>query len=417
MIHPNRGAEGDSPRSDRVIAVCPVLPYPPIGGGHKRTLRLLEAIDRAGGTPHILTNDPGQPGAADELRSRGWFVDIMDEPPQRLLTRVRQHLERRPSPLLPRMSARLAELAPEAAFVQFESPQSSYYWDGVNGSKVILSTQNVDSELLATVARGMPLLSVARLRWANRSLSMRTVERRAARRADAVLCVSDHDQQYFERFSNTVLNVPNGVDNELFDIDPALPDSEDVVFIGQFDYTPNETGVLRFLREGWPTVREARPRARLLLAGKGMHGPLEREARAAERVEPLGLVRDVVEFLKQSRLVVSPLWQGGGTHIKVLEGMAAARPVVITPRSSHGLGFVDGLHGLVGATPSDLAHLTVELLADRERSEELARAGRELADAYRWERTTEQAESLYRDWLENPADADTAPPFSTCTPA
>ena len=417
MTPQNRGAVGDPPRSDRVIAVCPVLPYPPIGGGHKRTLRLLEAIARAGGVPHILTNDPGQPGAADELRSRGWFVDIIEETPQRLPTRIRQHVERRPSPVLPRTRARLAELAPQAAFVQFESPQSAYYWDGVNGSKVVLSTQNVDSELLATVARSMPPLSVGRLRYANRSLSMRSVERRAARRADAVLCVSDHDQRYFERFSHTVLNVPNGVDSELFDIDPVLPDSEDVVFIGQLDYAPNEIGLLRFLRDGWPIVREARPRARLLLAGKGMHGVLEREARAADRVEPLGVVRDVRELLEQSRLVVSPLWQGGGTHLKVLEGMAAARPVVITPRSAHGLGFEDGVHGTLGSTPSDLGHLAVELLGDRRRSEELARAGRELAESYRWERTTEQAESLYRDWLTNPADAGAPPAFCASTSA
>lgn len=97
--------------------------------------------------------------------------------------------------------------------------------------------------------------------------------------------------------------------------------------------------------------------------------------------------------------------------------MAAARPVVITPRSAHGLGFEDGVHGVVGSTPSELGHLAVELLGDRLRSEELARAGRMLADTYRWERATEQAESLYRDWLTNEADAGTPRPFCTSTSA
>jgi polysaccharide biosynthesis protein PslH len=371
----------------------------------KRTLRLVEAIDRAGGHPHILTTDPGLPGSADVLRSRGWAVDVVEEIPQRLPARVRQHLERRPSPILPAVKARLAELAGQAAFVQFESPQSAYYWEEVDDTRVILSTQNVDSQMLASVARGMPRTSLQRLRFTNRSLAMRSVERRAVPRADAVLCVSDHDQRYFERYSDQVIRVPNGVDNEFFGIDATLPDSEDVVFIGQFDYPPNQVGVLRFLREGWPLLGASRPRARLLLAGKGMSDELAREAAATERVDALGLVRDATEVLERSRLVVVPLWQGGGTHLKVLEGLAAARPVVGTPLSMEGLGVEHGLHCMVGADPPELAYLTAELLADRDRSEQLARAGRELAGASRWERTTEPAEHLYREWLRSPRSA------------
>lgn len=389
--------------SARVIVVCPLLPYPPVGGGVKRTLRLLEAIERAGGMPHVLTTDPGRPGAADALRSRGWIVDVADEIPQGLPERVRQHIERRPSPILPAVKARLAQLSPEAAFVQFESPQSAYYWDEVAGTRVILSTQNVDSEVLAMVAHGMPRFSVPRLRFMNRSLSMRSVERQAAARAHAVLCVSEHDQRYFERYSTRVVEVPNGVDNEFFGVDPVLPESEDVVFIGQFDYPPNERGMLRFLREGWPLVSAACPSARLLLAGKGMAGALADEAATAERVEPLGFVPDARELVEQSRLVLVPLWQGGGTRLKVLEALAAARPVVGTPLAVEGIGFEHGRHGLVGADPPELAHQVAELLADRDRSEQFARAGRELADGCRWERTTKPAERLYREWLSAPA--------------
>src|SRR5205085_4999997 len=207
-------------------------------------------------------------------------------------------------------------------------------------TRVILSTQNVDSEVLAMVARGMPRISVPRIRFMNRSLSMRSVERQAAARAQAVLCVSDHDQRYFERYSNRVVEVPNGVDNEFFGVDPALPESEDVVFIGQFDYPPNDRGVLRFLREGWPLVRAACPRARLLLAGKGMTGALADEAAAAERVEPLGFVPDAGELLEQSRLVLVPLWQGGGTRLEVLAALAVARPVAVPQLEGEVTGLV-----------------------------------------------------------------------------
>ena len=72
--------------------ISPLLPEPPVTGGQKRTLRLLEAMDRAGLHPHILTADPGEPGAAERLRMRGWAVEVDPEPRAgRCWTGVRQH--------------------------------------------------------------------------------------------------------------------------------------------------------------------------------------------------------------------------------------------------------------------------------------------------------------------------------------
>ncbi|MGC1851482.1 MAG: hypothetical protein WA687_03470, partial [Solirubrobacterales bacterium] len=66
-----------------MIAVCPVLPHPPESGGRKRTLRILEAAERAGLGLHLLTTEVGEPGAAEALRARGWTVEILAEPPGR----------------------------------------------------------------------------------------------------------------------------------------------------------------------------------------------------------------------------------------------------------------------------------------------------------------------------------------------
>ena len=88
------------------MVLSPVMPYPALGGGHKRTLRLIEAIERAGGLPHVLTDDPGLPGGADELRRRGWTVELVEEREPTLPSRARQHLRRLPSPYLTRIEAR-----------------------------------------------------------------------------------------------------------------------------------------------------------------------------------------------------------------------------------------------------------------------------------------------------------------------
>ncbi|MFN2617712.1 MAG: glycosyltransferase family 4 protein [Thermoleophilaceae bacterium] len=391
----------DPPDQRRAVVVSAVMPYPATGGGHKRTLRLLEAIERSGGSPHLLTSDPGQPGGAEELRRRGWTVEVVDEPPPGRLARARQHVRRLPSPYLAGVAARLRALAPSAAFVQIEHTQSAYYTGALEGVRWILSLHNVDSQMLESVARGQRPLSLGWARAWNRTLALRAVERRAVPRATAVLCVSERDRDHFSGRAERLLLVPNGVDDEFFEVPEGLPEGEDVIFFGQFDYPPNALGVERFLREGWPALARERPGARLRLVGQRMSPELARLAAGGERVEVVGFVDDVTQELAASRLVIVPLWQGGGTRLKVLESLAACRPVVGTPLGVEGIGFEHDRHGLVAEEPRSLAAAAAELLGDAERSARLALSGRGLAESYRWVRATEPAQELYRSWLDS----------------
>jgi glycosyltransferase involved in cell wall biosynthesis len=358
---------------------------------------LIEAIARAGGTPHLLTSDPGEPGAADVLRERGWIVEQVEEPAPSSLSRLRQHLARRPSPYLHHVAKRLREVASESAFVQIEHTQNAYYWDSIGETKSVLSLHNIDSQMLASIMRGTH--GFQWLRAANRALSMRSVERRAVSRADVVLTVSERDLRHFEHRARRVLEVPNGIDDEFFEIPTDLPATEDVLFFGHLNYPPNEIGLVRFLREGWPQLAAARPRARLLVAGKGVSARLASLLDEQERVVSLGFVPDLLALLRQSRLVLVPLWHGGGTRFKVLEALASARPIVGTPQGVEEIGFVSGRHGLLEDDPGGLAAAAARLLEDEQLSRSLAKDGRELAERFRWSHALESLEPLYREWL------------------
>jgi polysaccharide biosynthesis protein PslH len=382
------------------VIVSSVMPHPPISGGHKRTLRLMEAIARAGAIPHLLTIDRGQPGAAEELEARDWRVDVLLEAPPSLGSRLRQHAARRPGQYLSSVDRRLRELAPDAAFVQFEHPLNAYYWDAIGRARSVLSTHNVDSELLRGSARNMRGLRRARL--TNRALAMRSAERRAARRADAVLAVSEHDRNYFSELSDRVLIAPNGVDPEFFELAVELPDNHDVLFFANYNHPPNADGIARFLAEGWPRLASHDQDARLLLAGGEMPDALAAQADREARVVRLGFVPGLPDLLGRSRLVLVPLWHGGGTRLKVLEALASARPVVGTPLGVEQIGVEDGRHAVIARTPAELADEAVALMGDPERSMALGQAGRSLAETFRWERALAGAEELYRGWIAEP---------------
>jgi glycosyltransferase involved in cell wall biosynthesis len=190
------------------------------------------------------------------------------------------------------------------------------------------------------------------------------------------------------------LLAPNGVDDEFF-LTPASDAGERAFFFGHFGYEANRRGVDRFLAEGWPAVLHLRPGARLAIAGGGMDEALRLRLAHVEGVEVLGLVADLPGALAAARAVIVPIWEGGGTRLKVLEALAAGRAVVGTSLGVSGVGFEDGRHGLIGESAQELAGALAVLLADPLRAAAIGTEGRMLAQRYRWPEALAGASALY----------------------
>jgi glycosyltransferase involved in cell wall biosynthesis len=394
-----------------VPVVVPRLPIPVLGGAEKRTLRLLEALERAGGRPHLVSSEPATGGADELVRERGWSCTTVAarwEPDVR--ARLGQHVRRWPAPRIPEVAETVERLALHAPFVQLEHTQSAGYGSALGRRPSVLSTHNVDSEMVRTI--GAPGgVSRARLRAAWRWRAMRAAERRAARAHDIVFCVSEADAGYFGDLGARAVVVPNGVDDDLWTV-PSLLEAghqEAMLFFGNLAYPPNAAGVLRFLEEGWPALRETRPLARLRIAGGGAPPDLHQAAQRAPGVQLLGFADDLLAELARCRLVLVPLWQGAGTRLKVLEAMAAARPVVGTALGVERVGFIDGIHGLVADGCGGLASAAATLLADPVRGAAMGATARDHAESVRWVRATRLAECAYARLLDLPRGRSATP--------
>jgi glycosyltransferase involved in cell wall biosynthesis len=92
-----------------------------------------------------------------------------------------------------------------------------------------------------------------------------------------------------------------------------------------------------------------------------------------------------------------PIWEGGGTRLKVLEALAAGRPVVSTALGASGIGFEDGRHGVLAETPRSLATALAAVLADPEQASTLGREGRKLAERFRWKEALSGASAFYAE--------------------
>ena len=189
--------------------------------------------------------------------------------------------------------------------------------------------------------------------------------------------------------------IPNGIDLERFQPLHDERDRNTLLFVGNYDYAPNQDAVRVLVEKVLPQVREQVPDARLQLVG--VNPPEWMRALADEKIEVTGGVPDVTPYLAGATLFVCPLRIGAGLKNKVLEALAMGIPVVATPLSVDGINVQNGESAIV-APVDELPEKTIQLLNDDKLRERLSANGRELIVAeYSWERTASSYEQLYEE--------------------
>lgn len=208
--------------------------------------------------------------------------------------------------------------------------------------------------------------------------------------------------------------IPNGVHVDRFaDADPlpewvGTPARPTLAFLGRVD-EPRKG--LEVLLRAMPTILDARPGTRLLVAGPGEADDLLRKAedRVVAATELLGPVSDVDKesLLASVDAYVAPHLGGESFGIVLVEAMAAGAPVVASDLPAFLRVLDEGRTGVMHAAGSapDLADAVVRLLGDDARRTALREAGRVRARVFDWKPVSRQVMAVYETVLEG-AHAD-----------
>lgn len=253
------------------------------------------------------------------------------------------------------------------------------------GPRVVVDTHNVE-HLRAARDRAAATGARDRLRRGLGTLGMARYERRALCRADLVVACSGPDRDALVALGAPhVAVVANGVDLGHFTPAPPPPGPPVVAMTGDLAYAPNADAARWLARAIAPALRLRRPDARVLVAGRGAGAGLREELGAAG-IEVRSPVPDMAAVLHEATAVVAPLRAGGGTRIKIIEAMAAGRPVVATRLGAEGLEVADGAEIALADGPEAIAGALAGLVGDPGRARAMGAAARRRAEAdYSWD--------------------------------
>ncbi len=223
-------------------------------------------------------------------------------------------------------------------------------------------------------------------------------EERVAEKFDSCLLISEKDPNAIDpegRLRNVFLN-PHGTDVEYF-APPAdtVRDDATLVFCGSMAMDTNVDAVLHFHRDILPLVWAKRLETRFLIVGRDPSRPVLKLTEDP-RITVTGYVKDVRAFLWKASVGVDPIRMAAGMQNKVIEGLAAGLPMVISPEANEGIHAPEGRAVLIGRTPEEHATHVLELLNDRSRAAVMAKEGLSFVqNHWSWEHHFECLEGLF----------------------
>ncbi|MBU7578882.1 MAG: TIGR03087 family PEP-CTERM/XrtA system glycosyltransferase [Porphyrobacter sp.] len=375
------------------------VPFPPDRGDRIRSHHLLKALARLG--PVHVGCFASEDGTGEDALARvAASACVVPRAKPLPLAGVEAVLSGKPVSLTAFHSRKLERWVRETiaregieAVVVF-SGQMGQYVPADFGGPVVIDLCDVDSAKFQSYAEAGERV------WLNgrEARLLAAEEERLGARADATILISEAEAAlYRSRLSDpakaNVQVIGNGIDAAFFDPaattpHPALAGAagQHFVFTGQMDYRPNEQAALWVIEALLPRLRANLPGATFHVVGRSPTRALMAHD-GGPGVRVWGAVPDVRPFIAAADAVLAPLLIARGVQNKVLEAMAMARPVVLTPEAATGIAAEDGAQWLVcPPDPDAMAKRIAGLLADPARAAGLGAAARRFVCAsHAWE--------------------------------
>ena len=400
----------NQPSKPRVVFLCQRVPWPPDRGDRITTWHYLQHLLASGAEVSVgcFQEEDRDADAIDFLRGRCAEVVAprLTRSKARQLASLRGLLSGEPLTVpffrnraLAKAVSRWCATPPDLVFVY--SSSMAQYALRCDAKARVMHFAELDSDKWRQYAEVGVRGSLGRsgLRWIYSREAKRLLEfeDKVARTFDRSLVVSEVEKELFtQQIPGVVPSVlPNGVDIDHFSsLGDGRRHPKTAVFTGVMDYEPNVDGVLWFVEECWPALRQRHPDAKLLIVGSNPVPQVHRLS-GKDGVLVTGRVETTPPYFDQASVAIAPLRMARGVQNKVLEAMSMSLPVVASPQASQGLGDVPASSLCVAESAEATIEGVHQWFADPARARRDGdAAGVWVRDTWRWERMYERLDAI-----------------------
>jgi glycosyltransferase involved in cell wall biosynthesis len=375
----------DFDMKNKILYLFTVLPTANIGAA-RRTLQMGQLLSRFGPVTFVLVseNDHG----LDEIRDAENLMGSIE------CMRIVRYRHRSPVAMLKqvidsrsleasRVKAtedavrRLDQLLEEHDMVWIHTLKVANAFRRYSWKNSVLDLDDIPSKWFEMVA-AKALNPIRRLGLRIDAKLLRRSERHLQERFKVLTLCDPADCRLF-RDPKRVHAIPNGFDGETH-LKSWLPSgSKRLGMIGVFAYPPNRDGVLWFLKNVWPKIRQI-DKFEFVLVGRG--GEEIAAAFPDCGVTARGFVKSLSQEVDGWAGMIVPTRIGGGTHVKIAEGMSMGLPIVSTTHGCRGYKVENGKEVIVADGDYAFANACVALLQNSELQDRLSHESRQYFENY-----------------------------------
>ena len=156
----------------------------------------------------------------------------------------------------------------------------------------------------------------------------------------------------------------------------SFNERKDLLFVGNFNHTPNEDAVLYFCKEIFPLVVKQIPEIKFYIVGNNPSDKIN--SLASGKIIVTGWVPEIKPYLEKCRVSVVPLRYGAGNKGKVGETLSHGVPMVSTTIGAEGMNIINEVHSFVTDDSRQIAEYIIKLYSDKTLWEKFSASGKAL---------------------------------------
>jgi len=260
----------------------------------------------------------------------------------------------------------------------------------------VMDHHNIESHMMERRAlQEQSWLKKIYFTWEAKKLT-RYEKKELSKYAAHITCSEDDSSRLKNLVPNAISEVvPNGVTVKNASTE-YTPKNNSILFVGGLSWYPNLQGVEYLLEEVLPALNKLTTDYELNIIGEGASDALLETYKHDKKIKFLGFVESLETLYNDASAFVAPIFDGGGTKLKVLNALANNIPLVTSTLGCEGIDLIDGTHCLIADDAETMAAKLAFVLNNREQAELLSKAGEKLIkEKYSQEKVGETIRNFY----------------------